>query len=940
MTHVERDPRPHDRPDRPLAARLLGDWSVRPARWAGATALAAAATVGLGAAGVAAVTAEPEHRVQFRIPEGLPHGITQERVEAAAERLDVRSWSPLTVAVTDEHLLPPADYGRSGPEADVLISTQLSRSVGDVQDRRREVGVTVDPAAFPVGGDLPRGHAPFGREPSPAEVLSIAYETNRDAGNGPSAVAVTARTAAALADPGAEPDLGAWVGRVAVPGVLTVLGGVMTARALRARAELRRMHRTARTDMSHVVLELEALEVSALSVPEEHRTQRMRAQWDEVRAGAVALARREGLIAEETARPGADTEERVRAYARDAARVRAQAEALEAASLVQGAVAGGGEVLDEVAAALVEPARRAVAAVRGAQGRPPESLEAAADLQDAVDDLLTRLQAFRQDPEALDAQAWTAAEQRIGACADALTAAAANADEGRVGSAAVPYLQAVERAASVRGLLDGWPGLPAPAQPADLRATREGLGLDALPAGGALDAVDRAVAAARVSVGEHPEDVLASVARDRGVDSADPAAPAHPTSLASPAAPTVGEQAPSTSVSTSASPSASGTGRGGPLAWAFTEDRHGRFRLTAPARVGGALLALLVSFGLGTAAADQLERDPAGLLPGRQDPGDVSVHGLPLDGHSELELDRDHVSRLAGAELAEGLDVVVAVRDAETVLRRDPERQATDEAVPVTQESVLQLLEDIKADLPEDVVDPATGDVLPGVAVVPVVVYPDGRGGALEPMTGPVATGTTPQTDPGADAADSTSVPLRDLTDPAQFATVVGAEVRAAGTQSHARAEDAVDPAEASTTRTVVTVAGTVLLVGLGAITETLAGVSAGRRGRGRTADSLRRSRSTLERLLLEEDRSALDAVAVLGTGPAGSPEEAAHRLYSSALLAAWDELEELEGQSWSSRLADRLLDRAESLEQRVQELARQDEDVRRRAERFLAESR
>lgn len=594
----------------------------------------------------------------------------------------------------------------------------------------------------------------------------------------------------------------------------------------------------------------------------------------------------------------------------------------------------------------MEPARRAVAAVRGAQGRPPETLEAAADLQDAVDDLLARLQAFRQDPEALDAQAWTAAEQRIGTCADALTAAAANADEGRVGSAAVPYLQAVERAASVRGLLDGWPGLPDPAQPADLRSTREGLGLDALPAGGALDAVDRAVAAARVSVGEHPEDVLASVARDRGVNSADPADPAHPAdsahpaSLASPADLTVGKEAPSTSASTPASPSASGTRRGGPLAWAFTEDRHGRFRLTAPARVGGALLALLVSFGLGTAAADQLERDPAGLLPGRQDPGDLSVHGLPLDGHSELELDRAHVSRLAGAELAEGLDVVVAVRDAETVLRQDPERRATDEAVPVTQESVLQLLEDIKADLPEDVVDPASSDVLPGVAVVPVVVYPDGRGGALEPMTGPVATGTTPQTDPGADAADSTSVPLRDLTDPAQFASVVGAEVRAAGTQTHAWAEDAVDPAEASTTRTVVTVAGAVLLVGLGAITETLAGVSAGRRGQGRTADSLRRSRSTLERLLLEEDRSALDAVAVLGTGPAGSPEEAAHRLYSSALLAAWDELEELEGQPWSSRLADRLLDRAESLEQRVQELARQDGDVRRRAERFLQDSR
>ena len=68
----------------------------------------------------------------------------------------------------------------------------------------------------------------------------------------------------------------------------------------------------------------------------------------------------------------------------------------------------------------------------------------------------------------------------------------------------------------------------------------------------------------------------------------------------------------------------------------------------------------------------------------------------------------------------------------------------------------------------------------------------------------------------------------------------------------------------------------------------------------------------------------------------AGSSEEAGQRLYESALLAAWREAEALGSLPLGVQRRPDTVRRAEALRDRVEDLARQDEDVRRRAERFL----
>ena len=120
---------------------------------------------------------------------------------------------------------------------------------------------------------------------------------------------------------------------------------------------------------------------------------------------------------------------------------------------------------------------------------------------------------------------------------------------------------------------------------------------------------------------------------------------------------------------------------------------------------------------------------------------------------------------------------------------------------------------------------------------------------------------------------------------------------------------------------------------------DAMVGQAAGVRGLGslgRGARRLRRVMRRLESLMLGLDRSRIDAVAVLGAGPAGTPAEAGQRLYESALLAAWREAEALGSLPLGVQRRPDTVRRAESLRDRVADLARQDEDVRRRAERFL----
>ena len=88
-----------------------------------ACALLTAVLVGLAAW---VTTVEPRHTVRIEVAEGTPFGISQATVDAVLAQRPVRSWQPMTLRVTDEHLTFEETFRGEGlPEGvDVLLSTQ------------------------------------------------------------------------------------------------------------------------------------------------------------------------------------------------------------------------------------------------------------------------------------------------------------------------------------------------------------------------------------------------------------------------------------------------------------------------------------------------------------------------------------------------------------------------------------------------------------------------------------------------------------------------------------------------------------------------------------------------------------------------------------------------------------------------------------------------
>ena len=87
----------------------------------------------------------------------------------------------------------------------------------------------------------------------------------------------------------------------------------------------------------------------------------------------------------------------------------------------------------------------------------------------------------------------------------------------------------------------------------------------------------------------------------------------------------------------------------------------------------------------------------------------------------------------------------------------------------------------------------------------------------------------------------------------------------------------------------------------------------------------------------MELDRTRLDRVAVLGAGPAGSPQEAEQRLYERALDSAWRDAEDLGNLTIGQRLRGQAEPRLDRLEQAVALLEDRDSDVAGRASRLLS---
>ncbi|MEV4901134.1 hypothetical protein AB0K08_07285 [Citricoccus sp. NPDC055426] len=896
-----------------------------------AAALLAVAAVLTGWWGAATLSALPRHQVEITVEEGLPWSISPEAVELLAAQDPVPSWKPLTLHVTGDYFT----YGEKRAEgtedlpADVVLSVHADERHGLDRSGREDIGVIARP-------DAPgqwRGRGSLGRE------VESVYLDNLAAGRGPSAVLAAAQAAGSGLYSGPPRIPAVWIGACLGLGALALAAGVLWLRARRREAEVRRAFQQGQADLARVLLAGEALDVVTLTLPAGARTSSFRALRRSVDEGAEALVRDQVALArnlQSTAhRDWAAAAQQVPDFRRRAQALVDQLNAVVDSAEVLGRSAGGQRVLDRVLAPLVTGSRQLIARLRTA----PAGAVAAGhqeDLEQALTALLTLVQDHREGPDAgPDRHAagltdrtrsrWRSAERRLGAAAQAIRAD-------------------LERFPLGHGVADDWARRP---EDSGLQELRGGLGLGDEPA--AVAELARAQATARALLGDldgvdRPLDG-GTARRERGRE------PARPTS-GQPAGRASGKNPGKTPV----------RGPGGPrkdpdsTAFAGGLLRRGGRQGTRGVRLslsGWALVTILAvgaTQPLAAAWADRAIPDPVFGLEGSE-----AIRSLVIDG-PDLGLSPERIVDQVDGRFPAQLDVVVAVRAAESYVTaqpsnpEDPVEEAFDPTgVQVSPRSVLDGLERMRQEFPERT-DPETGELWPDQVIIPVLVWASGDRGVQGAMLGsalPVgAVSTTASAlgrafleDPGA-LDGEVAARLVDAGRDLQLSDVAlaAAGQQGSGTNALRTSGQEADLDEGSLA-ILLTLSLTALALTLVSALESLLSLAWGLQGLGglsRAGARLRAVRRELSGLLLDLDDSRLAGVAVLGAGPAGSPQEAEQRLYERSLDAAWRQARSLGNMTLGQRIRGAAEPGLSRLERATALLRDRDADVAERADRVL----
>lgn len=855
------------------------------------------ATVLIGLWGNATLTALPKHTVQISVDEGLPWGITQANVDAAVAEEPVRSWQPLTLRVTDEFFTYDQQSRQQETEqfgADLVLSIQPDDLTSGLdfssQDRS---GVAAHP-------DMPRR---WSETDGPGRAAGRLYANNLSVGRGPSGVVATARDMGESTYTGAPRVPAAWAAGTAGTGALTLLTAVVWVRLRRRESEVRRAFQRAQADLSRVLLEEDALELTLVAVPDRDQTrtpgfQRLRTA---VQKGATALVRREREIADglrSTERSTwSDAADDVPPFAADTRTLADQAEALLAAGEALIGSPGGQRVLDRVAEPMVTAARSLQATLRSA---PPGTVQPGRleELDQAVQALLAVVQAeASMDTSGISPQGrgrWDKAEQRITGAARGIVA---DLERFPLGHGVEPH---------------GRDGVVA--EEAHLRS---GLGLTVRQDGGASRALRQAHATAWALLGtpdpvDHPgQGASATEEPHQSPRSHARGGKSRRTSRAA------GRRRPGD--------------RGVELAAGILR-RGGQgglqgIRLTGRGWFVAALLSLLIAQPLAAGWAEQATPYQTWKLDGRE-----AISSLVIDG-PDLGISPDRVLEQINGRFSEQLDVIVAVRAAEAYVSREPvdEDLDTGRSVRVEAPSLVDGLERIRSEFP-DRLDATTGELLPGQVIVPIFVWEDGRRSVAPTQLGSPLIGGR-----GFSAQRLSGMAWEESR---ALDGAVATALVDAGRDLQTDREDLTDDLSEESLALLLTVMLATALVALVALLESLASFAWGLRGigsLGRSGRRLRTVRRELGQLLLELDRTRLDRVAVLGAGPAGSPQEAEQRLYERALDSAWRDAEDLGNLTIGQRLRGQAEPRLDRLEQAVALLEDRDSDVAGRASRLLS---
>lgn len=859
-------------------------------------ALLCAAVLGVvGWVGWTANTAEPKHTAEITVQgEDTASGISQESVDQVTEGRPVSSWGPLKVLVTPDYF----DSLSRNPETDdydVVISTRPDDRPHHLGYERRYAGIRIAPdVQAAMNHEDRRRHGIDLR-------IEAQYHADLARGMGPTAVVNVVRDVGDRTYEGQPRGVVTYVawGLPALIGLL-VCGAAGLRLSARERGVQRGMKR-AQASLARTMLEDEALALADVSVagPAERRRikdgrRALHKSLEAVARRARTTQRRMDRLGEPLGTPRFSAEARPQDN-RDHLHTRSWRElAVEVEELVAETerLAGRTEALIDSSDVLAGTARSTRVLDRVLGPTATALIRLKARLRDApagtvaeatletLDDAHESLLALAQEEEfdRAGTRRWAGAEDR-------LTAVLRDVSDqlSRYPIPRTPRREGAEEDDTARQDLRRSLGLPSDA--------------------GLRDALADADHAARTLLGAQPE----------GLDvQPDPEDEARRHGRASTV---VGREAvmPKRFLAGTRAIAAVGLG---PRGWAFV-----LLLICLPAStLAGELSERLTQDGTGAAAQEQQLRE---------------VAAVRLDGPA-YGVQPERIPQMVDERVPGEYEVVVAVRRAEDYLapRPVPDDEAPDDRLDpaVTQEGVHRILRETGAATPE------TGEPAPGVMVVPVFVREDGTrlvGSTLVTMDGPRMTSGT------ADLGR-----LETVEDHDEITRMVATEVRLAAGDLEGiseRARTRFD--EVSSTTTHVLLAAAILggMVALLMMLDAMVGQAAGVRGLGslgRGARRLRRVMRRLETFMLGLDRSRIDAVAVLGAGPAGTPAEAGQRLYERELVAAWREAQVLAETSLVERVrAGDFGARVARLERTVAVLEARDEDVSERVEDVLERS-
>lgn len=843
----------------------------------------------------------------------LPHGITQETVEAAAEGRAL-SYEPFTMLVVERELTwDEYEHGEIPQDADVMLSVGYDPADPDLTlpDSRHvavaELGALDDwRPQYQVSTDV--------RE---------TFLNNVTQGHGPSAVVGAALTAASDVYDGGTRSPAYWGAIAVLPLLVALLVTLLWLRFVaRERARMRAFSR-ARLQLARVVLELDLLEAhfriadaelgrvtgrAARNVAKDVRGA-LKADWSAIRRDSLRLAQVEQMLTRELLDPRAPVHTRgkpgesmpLAEFAASADALRRRADALAASSSLRVGHAAGGTVLGWVAL----PSALAVEEIlRHRDGLPRRDAENLARQRRALLALVQEGESSfgtESGPDVIVRHAdlmerWRRTEKRL---TDALVK--------------------VDRALQKR--LNNGNGSQIAADDVTARE-RERV---RVATGGRMDTLDDL----RTSLGISPRGSRAPSWRAERVllriESLDASRGAVPSRRSRPA-----------DVASTLAPSIPGA-----------------------ALVALPVIVALISGWIAVGTMDGGNTSYGRILVGDQSlaalhiAGDTSLipdYAAPRRDEDEpsnaetltLESIREQMERNARygdlALLPERVELIVALLPLEDYVSARPIEGAGNR-VEIDYLDLLDAYPRIKeeaAAVQPEAIDATTGDVRAGYAILPLWLGADGSYGAGLPLTGELSTGVDSRL--GAYDFVATEPSMRNAPGD-EWSLPIGAEVASAmsdlGRQMEYNNQRAAGIAPATLFWTVAIAAWT------GVQTLVLAGLTLAQALR-RTAGTrqarrqLREMREKLNRLALGLDLSRLDAVAVLGAvdGHDGKAAETDQHLYETVLLTAWREVQELEelprrmqrGPEWRTRVT--------RMQRVIDSLAERDTDV---AEHALA---